>query len=392
MLQWGPMVETCPKCGYDQVETDKCPRCLVIISKYRVYLESLGKPPSAPVKSPLPPSTSVVWSAGSPAGFWIRGAALFVDAIVFYTALLLFALIVMLPPLMAGGIGRPPDPARVKAVNAGYFVVSFVLSVGYSVWMHGRWGQTLGKMATGVRVVKPNGEPIGYGRALGRWFASILSFITFGIGYLMAGVHSEKRALHDLVAGTRVIKVRRPSLDGRSSGFWMRYVALSLDWQVLAIPGALVGILVVMAIPFMAAGGQLTPSGVMAMVMMAIVRALTLFLLVALIGHLAYSVGMHGRWGQTLGKMALGMQVVRTEGGPLGYGGAFVRWIGSLLWAMFLPIGYLTASLLSDRRVLGIASLFSVVALLISYLMAASRSDKRALHDLLAGTRVTYVR
>lgn len=37
------MVDTCPKCGYAQVETDECPRCRVIVSKYRAYLESLGK-------------------------------------------------------------------------------------------------------------------------------------------------------------------------------------------------------------------------------------------------------------------------------------------------------------------------------------------------------------
>lgn len=34
---WGTMAETCPKCGYESVTTDECPRCRVIVSKYRAH-------------------------------------------------------------------------------------------------------------------------------------------------------------------------------------------------------------------------------------------------------------------------------------------------------------------------------------------------------------------
>ena len=359
------MAETCPKCGYPQVEADECPRCRVVISRYRAYLDKLGQKPAAPAPpapppgpgavAPPPPVAGGIGPEGSPAGFWIRAAALVVDSFGLQAVFLPFQLLIYYPTLLAGGIGREADPARLIAVNAGYFVVAFVVSAGYVVWMHGKYGQTLGKIATGMKVVKVNGEPIGYGRALGRWLGLFLSTITLGIGYLMAGVRSDKRSLHDLVAGTRVMKIRRPWLEGKPAGFWMRFVALGIDWQALSLLLVPVGIISAIAIPLtMAAGSRVAA--------MAVAVTLVLFLAASLV---VYSVWMHGKWGQTLGKMALGMQVVKVDGTPLGYGGAFLRWLGSILSGLILMIGYI---------------------------MAGLRSDKRALHDLIAGSRVTYIR
>ncbi len=364
------MAESCPKCGYAQVETDECPRCRVVVSKYRAYLQKVGQPPAkltppsgAPTGPPPPgaapravPVEGGAWPEGSPAEFWVRGAALVVDSLVLGAALLPFQLFIVLPTLLAGGITRRPGSARALAVNTAYNVVALLVYAGYVLWMHGRWGQTLGKIATGVRVVKVNGEPIGYGRALGRLLALILDFVTLGIGYLMAGVRSDKRALHDLVAGTRVIKVRRQWLEGKPAGFWMRYAAWGIDWQVLALPVAVFGIFAAITIP-LAARGALPRSAAAS-----IIATFVAFLFLFIVG---YSVWMHGKWGQTLGKMALGMKVVRMDGSPLGYGGAFLRWFGSILSGLILMIGYI---------------------------MAGLRSDKRALHDLIAGSRVTYIR
>lgn len=208
------MAETCPKCGYAQVETDECPRCRVTVSKYRAWLERLGQQPAPPTAAPGPVAAapasadSGVWPEGSPAGFWVRAAEVIVDSLVLQAAFLPFQLLIVYPTLLAGGIARRPAPARVVAVNAAYALVAMVVSAVYAVWMHGRWGQTLGKMATGVKVIKLNGEPVGYGRALGRWLALSLNLITLGIGYLMAGLRDDKRALHDLIAGSRVTYVR----------------------------------------------------------------------------------------------------------------------------------------------------------------------------------------
>jgi uncharacterized RDD family membrane protein YckC len=57
-------------------------------------------------------------------------------------------------------------------------------------------------------VVRPNGGPIDLPRAVGRYFAKILSGIILLIGYIMAGFDGEKRALHDMICDTRVVRIR----------------------------------------------------------------------------------------------------------------------------------------------------------------------------------------
>jgi type IV pilus assembly protein PilA len=70
---------------------------------------------------------------------------------------------------------------------------------------------TLGKLALGVKVVSLDGERISFGRASGRFFAFLLSGVTFYIGFLIAAFSKRRQALHDMIAGTLVVrsKVRR---------------------------------------------------------------------------------------------------------------------------------------------------------------------------------------
>lgn len=64
---------------------------------------------------------------------------------------------------------------------------------------------TLGKMALGLKVTDERGERISFLRATGRFFATWLSQLTLGIGYLMVIWTHKKQALHDKVAGTVVV-------------------------------------------------------------------------------------------------------------------------------------------------------------------------------------------
>jgi uncharacterized RDD family membrane protein YckC len=98
-----------------------------------------------------------------------------------------------------------------SAATIGLFVgwlISFALQIAYSVWMHGKFGATVGKMACGLRLVRANGTPVSYGLATGRFFAEFLSALLIYIGYIMAGFDEEKRTLHDRICNTRVIKTR----------------------------------------------------------------------------------------------------------------------------------------------------------------------------------------
>jgi uncharacterized RDD family membrane protein YckC len=76
----------------------------------------------------------------------------------------------------------------------------------YSAGFVSTKGATLGKMACGLRVINADGTlKISIGKAIGRYFAEMLSGVILGIGYLMVAFDSEKRALHDHICKTRVI-------------------------------------------------------------------------------------------------------------------------------------------------------------------------------------------
>lgn len=121
------------------------------------------------------------------AGFWTRFGAKIIDGLLTSAVFMVgnVAIFDHQPPVL-------------------WIVLSYLVPLAYSVLMHGTYGATLGKMAIGVKVVRPDGTPITYLRALGRALAEYLSSILL-IGYIIAGFDEQKRALHDYIAGTRVV-------------------------------------------------------------------------------------------------------------------------------------------------------------------------------------------
>jgi len=139
------------------------------------------------------------FTAIRPAGFWIRFVACLID---FFVLSLVQTVLFGVGWVLYGG----PMDARmaVRAVSLGAQFFASIISVAYFIVFHWLWGQTLGKMAFQIRVVRMDGGPLSFGQSVGRYFATFLSTITLFIGFIMAGVRSDKRALHDLLAGTRV--------------------------------------------------------------------------------------------------------------------------------------------------------------------------------------------
>jgi uncharacterized RDD family membrane protein YckC/type II secretory pathway pseudopilin PulG len=135
-----------------------------------------------PAANPSPADTSEF-----SAGFWIRGGAYMIDG--FLVAIVSIVLTMILP----GALGIL---ARLL-VSAGYFTVMPVMNQG----------QTVGKMAAGVAVVRDDGSPLTYGRAFVRWLGYLLSGITLCLGFICAAFTPRKRALHDYIADTRVVRV-----------------------------------------------------------------------------------------------------------------------------------------------------------------------------------------
>jgi uncharacterized RDD family membrane protein YckC len=129
------------------------------------------------------------------AGFWIRFLAMFID-------MLIIGFVFGFPIRFVGWDNVVV--AVVVGLIAGVLYLAAYMT--YSILMTGWRGQTLGKMALRLKVVNEDMTPVDYGTAAIREFSKILSALILYIGYIMAGFDSQKRALHDRIAKTRVIR------------------------------------------------------------------------------------------------------------------------------------------------------------------------------------------
>jgi uncharacterized RDD family membrane protein YckC len=128
------------------------------------------------------------------AGFWIRLVAKIIDGVI-------GAIIGFVWQMLTGLLFAPASDAFIFSM-----LTSVAFGLAYSVYFVGKFGATPGKMALGLRIVRSDGSPVTYGRAVGRYFAEILSSLILYIGYIMAAFDGEKRALHDLLCDTRVVQ------------------------------------------------------------------------------------------------------------------------------------------------------------------------------------------
>ena len=136
---------------------------------------------------------------GQVAGAISRLAAFLVDASVISVS---YGLIVALAVFMAGLFaGEKVDLSNHSAAwLTGYIVVGFLYYwVGLSIT-----GRSIGKGLLGLRVVAKDGSPINPGRAAVRTIAYPFSFI-LGLGLTPIVIGKQRRALHDFVAGDKVL-------------------------------------------------------------------------------------------------------------------------------------------------------------------------------------------
>lgn len=88
--------------------------------------------------------------------------------------------------------------------------LDILIGIAYFAYLEGGpKGQTLGKMALGIRVIDfSSGGPIGYGRGVVRYLARILSALVIFLGYLWMLWDKEKQTWHDKIAKTVVVPVQ----------------------------------------------------------------------------------------------------------------------------------------------------------------------------------------
>jgi uncharacterized RDD family membrane protein YckC len=162
---------------------------------------AMSVPNSGP-SAPPPP----VWDARPAAapvaygGFWIRVVAYIIDAI----------LLGVVGGVLFSLFGIPiTEPTELENYDPTINLVSLVIGWLYFALMESsERGATVGKMAMGLRVVTSDGQRLSFMNATGRYFAKFISAIILFIGFIMIAFTDKKRGLHDIIAGTLVIKVR----------------------------------------------------------------------------------------------------------------------------------------------------------------------------------------
>jgi uncharacterized RDD family membrane protein YckC len=102
-----------------------------------------------------------------------------------------------------------------------YFVVAFLLEWGYGAFFETYWnGQTPGKRAFRLRVIKTEGYAIGFYEAMIRNLLRAADFapLFYAAGFFTAVSNRRLQRIGDLVAGTMVVRERRPELEADLEG------------------------------------------------------------------------------------------------------------------------------------------------------------------------------
>ena len=140
--------------------------------------------------------------APEPAGLLRRLGAMLYDGLLLL-ALLMVATGLFLPLTGGEAISRRDDPA----LEFVYRAVLLMLTVGFFGIFWTRRGQTLGMASWRVRVEREDGALPGWGDALRRLVAAVLSWLPLGLGFLWILVDPQRRAWHDRLSRTRVVVV-----------------------------------------------------------------------------------------------------------------------------------------------------------------------------------------
>ena len=134
------------------------------------------------------------------AGFWLRFCAAFVDG---FITNILVGIVGLVMGLSFSMLGHDMVQAIVPLAQFSGIIIQWL----YFALMESSTNQaTLGKMSVGIRVTDLDGRRLSFGQATGRYFGKILSGLILGIGFLMAAFTEKKQALHDMLAGTLVVR------------------------------------------------------------------------------------------------------------------------------------------------------------------------------------------
>lgn len=147
------------------------------------------------------------------AGFWVRFAAFLIDSLIVGAALLIVRLALFFGFSVFELIEVNPLDTKVLFSYTVKDIILYLAGAAYYIICTYCAGTTAGKWLFNLRVVPAGGSgqrklrliDVVYRETIGKF----LSGLVMNIGYIIAGMDSEKRALHDMLCDTRVIYAKR---------------------------------------------------------------------------------------------------------------------------------------------------------------------------------------
>jgi uncharacterized RDD family membrane protein YckC len=227
----------CPRCGGQVAEGHKF--CQICGQPVGAAVAPAPPPPPVSVDAPPPMATPTPMPAAAyrpsaptyaPAvaplpygGFWERVGAYLIDGMILGIP---FGIVMVILVFMFGGFGvmmrriatqpqQPPDPQAAMALIAPMFMLFFIWMAVFMIlqWLYFAGMEssprqaTFGKSIMSLQVTNTDGQRLSFGHATGRFFAKIVSgMVPLAIGFIMAAFTARKQALHDLIAGTLVLR------------------------------------------------------------------------------------------------------------------------------------------------------------------------------------------
>lgn len=193
------MAQFCQKCGLTLTSSSLAPTQAA--APARAYAAA---PPVAYVAAPASPY----------GGFWIRLLAHLLDHVILSAVAAPLFFIMAMPTILRvmheAERNQEPSPEMIMAILSSVFLYVAIAFAGqwlYEAWLtSSSWQGTIGKRVLRLKVVDEAGNRISFGRATGRFFAKILSSMFFCIGFLMIAFTERKCGLHDMLAGTAVVR------------------------------------------------------------------------------------------------------------------------------------------------------------------------------------------
>jgi uncharacterized RDD family membrane protein YckC len=200
----------CSKCGaQNSAMSQSCQNCGLSLSSNLVQTQAAAP---AVAYAPAPPVAYAPPSVYG--GFWIRLLAHIIDHIILGAVAAPLFFVTVLPSIIRiaqqADRDQEPSPEMIITIISSAFVYIALAFVGQ--WLYealltsSSWQATIGKRILHLKVVDEAGNRISFGRATGRFFAKILSSMLMCIGFIMIAFTDRKRGLHDMLAGTLVVK------------------------------------------------------------------------------------------------------------------------------------------------------------------------------------------